>query len=710
MTSIDEELSTTGLAALLDSRSIAVVGASDRPGSPGSRVMHVLHSTGYSGEIFAVNPRVPSFDGATSVPTLADVRPGPLDHVLILTPAATVPDVLRECVRRGVGAVTLLSAGFEGIDDGPSTGFRDIVGDSGLRILGPNCLGVVNVHSGLVASPASAFMAGKMSPGPVSIVAQSGAVGAYLIGLLADVGIGARYFASTGNEADIRIGEILMHFARDPATESVVVYLEGLRDPATFIDALLEARRRGKSVIIIKAGETEVGMAAVRSHTAALAGDDAAYDAAFERLGAFRARSLGEAVLAVRTSLQPLRREDPIQRVAVMTTSGGLGILTAEALVLDGFTLPEVPQSTRERMLEILPFSTPSNPIDLGGTVPAEQETFLELLRLAADTLRLDALVMVVSNMPHSPTAWTGIRDTLATFATTHPVALLVVGALSSEDAAMFRGLGVITAGDPQDAVRELSVLDRVTSRRSSSGTISHPLHPPMDGELGSMSDIAAMRLLEDIGVRFPDQVAFPVATTPLPEGIDDLALPVAAKLLQDGVLHKAAAGNVVTGLNSRDELHEAIAGFQAKANGDGHVLAQSMVDDIIGEVIVSVRRDPTFGPMFVIGTGGRHVEILQDRALLFRPLEEVDVANGIAELQHLGDLGPHRQQHVQAIAKVLTALDRLLDDQPQINEVEINPIILRSSAPFAVAVDAVVLTSSPPPSPHVAETGVVKA
>lgn len=699
----NSETPGSGIDALLNSRSIAIVGASDRPGSPGSRVMHILRESKYAGEVIAVNPRAPKFEGADSAATLEHCRPGPIDHVLVLTPASTVPDILRECVRRGVGAVTLLSSGLDEDENGEGVAeqFRAITGDSGLRILGPNCLGVVNAHSGLVASPASAFMAGAMNAGPVSIVSQSGAVGAYLIGLLAKVGLGVRYFASSGNEVDIKLGEIVMHYAQDSETQSIVIYLEGLRDPDTFIDAMVEARRLGKNVIVVKAGDTEVGAEAVRSHTAALAGDDDAYDAAFERLGAYRARSLGEAVLALQSSLAPIRTSRRIRRMAVMTTSGGLGILTAEALFREGFALPLVPPTTQDRMKELLPFCTPGNPIDLGGTVPRESSAFLELLGLTADSLELDGLIMVVSNMPHSPTAWSGIRETLVKFVATHDVVLAVVGALSDDDAAMFRELGVITAADPLEAARELAVLDRVTARRETVGTITHPEPRVAPESTTALEDLAAMQLLAECGVRFPDYVVVELGDGPLPSALESVALPSAVKLLQDGVLHKAAAGNIVTGVRERDELYGHVAAFRTKAEDAGHILVQSMVDHVVDEVIVSARRDETFGFMFVIGTGGRYVEVLKDRVLLFQPVTAGDVADALSRLKHLGDLGERFEDCVREVTEVIFALELLLEKHPGITEVEVNPVIIRSESPFAIAVDAVVLMDAAAPKPH---------
>ena len=658
--------------------------------------MHILADAGFTGEVTAINPRMPVFEGATSRPDLNSCEPGSIDHVLVLTPAATVPDVLRACVRLGVGAVTLVSSGFERDESGRGAAqqFGEIVGDSGLRIIGPNCLGVVNGHTGLVASPASAFMSGGVGAGPVSIVSQSGAVGAYLVGLLADSGLGVRYFASTGNEVDVRLGEILEHYAADEHTRAIGVYLEGLRDPAAFISGLTEARRRGKNVIVIKAGETERGAAAVRSHTAALAGDDAVYDAAFARLGAYRARSLHEAVQALRSAVMPERRVRPVRRTAVVATSGGLGILAAEALIREGFELPQVPAETGDRMREILPFCSPVNPIDLGGTVPSDQDDFLDLLGMSVSSLELDALVMVVSNMPRSPVGWAPIRRALLAFASSSDVVLSVVGAVTEEDAKAFQRLGVMTASDPVEAAKELRVLERVTALRTTRGVIAEPRLPASTEQVQPMEDLAAMTLLMQHGIEFPRHVAVELGTGQLPSVLEGVPLPAAVKLLQHGVLHKVAAGNVVTGVREHEAVRRQVSEFRAKADAAGHVLVQEMVGDVLGEMIVSARRDPTFGLMFVVGSGGRHVELLRDREILFEPVHTDDVAHAISQLRFLGDLGPHRDHCVRAIADVVLALERLLDEQPTVLEVEINPIILRSTSPHGIAVDAVVLKS----------------
>lgn len=680
-----------GIGALLDSRSLAVVGASDTPGSPGLRAMQTILGSGFTGEVLPVNPRRPLFDGTPAAASLDDVRPGPVDHVLILTPAGTVPSVLRSCVARGVGAVTVLSSGVgEGDVTAQAQLLAEIIGDSGMRVLGPNCLGVVNAHSGLIASPASAFVSGQISAGPISIVSQSGAVGAYLVGLLSEVGLGVRYFASTGNETDLRLGEIVGHYAQDDLTGAVVIYLEGLRDVDSFIPAVAECRRRGKNVIVIKAGATSVGAAAVQSHTAALAGDDAAYDAVFDRLGVFRARSITEAAVALGASLPPLRTPHRIERLAVMTTSGGLGILAAEALVGEDFELPDVPEQTQRHMRELLPFCTPHNPIDLGGTVPSDPEAFLGLLHLTVDDLELDALVVVVSNLPRSPIAWDNIRATLTRLIGSTDAVISVVGALSNDDIAYFRSLGAITATDPSVAAQELRVLDRITALRSSVGSVDVPLVVEAPASTTALGDVEAMTRLAGCGVRFPDQIVIDLAIRQTPE-LSSVRLPAAVKLLQTGVLHKAAAGNVVIGVEDRDELMALVAAFRAKAIGAGHILVQTMVDGVIAEVIVSARRDATFGPMYVIGTGGRHVELLQDRVILLEPVTAADVTAALGQLKFLGDLGPHSAACAHDVMGVVEALRLALAQDPSVVEIEINPVILRSRSPAGVAVDAVV-------------------
>lgn len=686
----------TGIEALLDSRSLAVVGASDTPGSPGLRAMQTILGSGFVGEVLPVNPRRPVFDGVPAAASLDEVRPGPIDHVLVLTPARTVPAVLRSCVARGVGAVTVLSSGIgEGAVEEQAALLAEILGHTGMRVLGPNCLGVVNAHSGLIASPASAFVSGQITAGPISIVSQSGAVGAYLVGLLSEVGLGVRYFASTGNETDLRLGEIVGHYAQDDFTGAVVIYLEGLRDVDSFIPAVAECRRLGKNVVVIKAGATSVGAAAVQSHTAALAGDDAAYDAVFDRLGVFRARSITEAAIALGASLPPLRTPHRIERIAVVTTSGGLGILAAEALVGEGFELPDVPAKTQVHMRDLLPLCTPHNPMDLGGTVPTDPEAFLDLLQLTVTNLKLDSLVVVVSNLPRSPVAWASIRSTLTALIGSTDAVVAVVGALSADDISYLRALGAVTATDPVTAAQELRVLDQVTALRSSTGSVKvHPIVEP-PAEIRALGDVEAMTRLAECGVRFPEQLVINLASDETPD-LSAVRLPAAVKLLQTGVLHKAAAGNVVIGVDDRDELAELITSFRAKATGEGHILVQTMVDDVIAEVIVSARRDETFGPMYVIGTGGRHVELLQDRVILLEPVTAADVAAAMEQLVFLGDLGPHAGACARDVWGVVEALRRALAQDPAVVEIEINPVILRSQSPAGVAVDAVVQVGQP--------------
>ncbi|MCW2782178.1 MAG: CoA-binding protein [Marmoricola sp.] len=681
-----------GVASLLDSTSLAIVGATDRPGTPGSRVLQYLRENGFRGEVLAVNPRVPDLGGVPCAASLAEVRPGPIDQVLVLTPAQTVPEILAECVRRGVGAVSLFSAGYSEIGgDGQlvEQQFRDIIGDSGLRVLGPNCLGIVNAHTGLIASPASAFMSGAIMPGPVSVISQSGAVGAYLVGLLGEVGLGIRYYASTGNEVDIRIGELLLHCAADEQTKAIVVYVEGLREAASFVDALALARSRGTNVIVLKAGRTEVGAQAVRSHTAALAGDDAVYDAVFARLGAYRADSVLDAVSAVQASLAPRRTERRTRRLAVLTTSGGLGVLATDALIASGFELPPVPAETQRRMRELLPFCAPGNPVDLGGQVAAEPEAFGKFLQLTAESMDIDGVVVVVSNGPRSRVGFAPMRAALCEFAAGTDLAVAAVGALTDVDREDFGALGMIAVNDPADAARRLAVLDKVTALRSSTGEIRRPDKVGVaDFPMKALDDITAMQLLAGHGVQFAPHAVIDLAAPTVPE---DNLFPAAVKLLQTGVLHKAAAGNVVLDVRDGSHLAEVLAGFRARGHGHGRVLVQAMIDPAGDELIVASRRDPVFGPVYVVGTGGRHVEAMQDRILLPRPLTRAAVAQALGTLRFL-DVARWSEECVRTVTEVVLAVQDLMEDDPTVAEVEINPVMVGKQAPWAVAVDAVIL------------------
>jgi acyl-CoA synthetase (NDP forming) len=675
-----------GVAALLDARSLAVVGATNRPGTPGSRVMQFLRQSGFDGEVLAVNPRMPDLGDVVCAPSVEALRPGPIDHVLVLTAAETVADILVECTRREVGVVSLFSAGYAEIGERGhelEDRFREIVGDCGLRILGPNCLGSLNAHSGLIASPASAFVSGEIRPGPISVVSQSGAVGAYLVGLLGEAGLGVRYFASTGNEIDLKIGEIVLHCARDEQTRVVIVYLEGLRDPDAFVEALTVARERGVTVVVLKSGGTELGAAAVRSHTAALAGDDAVYDAVFARLGAYRAESVGEAIWAARAAVSPLRPARRIRRLAVLTTSGGLGVMATDALARRGFELPSVPDETQERMRELLPFCAPGNPIDLGGQVSSQPEEFGHFLELTAQSMELDAMVVVVSNGPRSAHAFTPIRAALLDFVASSDVPVAVVGALTAADIEEFEGLGMIAVNDPAEAARRLVVLDGIVGAAQTQGALQLS-EVGRDGPVTPLGDIDAMQVLERVGVRF---APYQVCSQDHPEVADASLFPAAVKLLQSGVLHKAAAGNVVLGVGSAQELATTAAAFGGRP---GDLLVQRMVDGARDELIVSARRDPLFGPVVVIGTGGRHVEAMQDRILLLHPFDETTVHAALPQLRFF-DATACPEDALRELASIALAAAAVLDADLAVAELEINPVIVRRDKPWTVAVDAVV-------------------
>ncbi len=459
----------SGIDALLNARSLAVVGASDRVGSWGWRVLQYLERYEYQGEIVPINPARKMLAGVQSLASVSEFD-GTIDHALILVPASKVVEAVRECAGAGVRSVSVTAGGFaESGEDGARAQdeILSIAQKTGMRVLGPNCLGSINRHSGMVSSASSALLTAEMSVGPVSILTQSGAVGAYLLSMLGDRGLGLRYYVSTGNELDIQFGEMLSFVADDIGTSVVVLYVEGVRDPSMFVDGLTRAKESGKAVIVVKSGRTEAGAAAVRSHTAALAGDDEVYNEVFKRLGVIRAQSLAEVTDVVAAAVRPGRPLARTRRAAVVTTSGGLGVLSSESLADAGFATPTPSSEVRSAIGELFPLASPLNPVDLAG-IGADNIGLLEdVLSIIATSGEFDAIGMIMSNAARSPHVEPAMTDILLRCATTFAGQIMAVGHLPESSRRRLEQVGVGVLEDPCDLGRQLALVWRLQSELS---------------------------------------------------------------------------------------------------------------------------------------------------------------------------------------------------------------------------------------------------
>jgi acetate---CoA ligase (ADP-forming) len=677
------------LAALLDSRTLAVVGASSRPGSSGERVVHHLAAAGYQGEVVLVSRREAEIAGRPAYPALT-AYPGFIDHALLLVPAAALEATLRDCVEKQVGAASIFAAGFaelSGEGEQQQARLCELAATGGVRLLGPNCLGVMNARMGLMATASSALESLDVRPGPVSIVTQSGAIGMHFAALLTQAGLGLSYYVSTGNEADVTAAEVFAHIVADDATDVVLTYLEGVRDPDRFCDSLQRLRDVGKTIIAIKVGRTSRSSAAVASHTAALAGNDAVYDAVLKRLGVLRVDSLAAAVDAASLVVSGASRRHRPDRVAVVSISGGMGVLMEEMLEARHYDMPVPSAAAQAAMRDIIPFCTPGNPIDVTGQITGQPDRLADFLGLTIRDQRWDVIAVLLSYTVLVPRVFETFRAALLQYAT-EPAVLLAVGGLFDDGQQRdLAARGIVTGRDSHDLVRLLDLiraLHDLDAHRRRYRPAAVGLPPDT-----TLPEVAAMTWMAEAGVPManwqPIETAGDAASV-----VEKLGGVAALKVLVPNVLHKAQAGLVRTGVRAADAA--AVAADLVHGQPSGAVLiAQAMAPPGGAEVILGARRDEVFGLVYLVGHGGLATEATADTAVLLPAVTRPEFTAALAGLRT--PMRTHSGSEIddEALWRAFDALAELAASNPKITDAELNPVIVGPPGTGAVGVDAMI-------------------
>jgi acyl-CoA synthetase (NDP forming)/GNAT superfamily N-acetyltransferase len=702
----DRSADAASLTPMLAPRSIAMVGVSDREGSVGHQVLSNILAAGYTGSIHVVNSRHASVLGAPCVSSPAALPTAP-DLVIVAVPALAVADVLEACGNRGAKTVLLLSAGFG--EAGPAGRVLQdevlgVVREFGMRMVGPNCVGLVNTDPDVRLN--ATFAALPMQPGTLGLMAQSGAFGIALVSAAQRAGTGISQFVSVGNKADVSGNDLLLRWERDPGTRVIGMYLESFGDPQRFARI---ARRvsRSKPILAIKSGRSPAGQRAGQSHTAAAASSDVAVDAAFRNSGVLRMTTMQDMLNAARVlSEQPLPAGP---RVAIIGNSGGPGILGADAAAAAGLLTVELGPSTRDRLRAAVPgAASTQNPVDLGAAVtPDEVRAALAVLLIADE---VDAVLTVFTHVAVSDAELINLAVLSGAAGSDKPVVATEVGCAerSIPIGDTIRSLPFFTF--PEPAAAALGVAYRYAQIRS------EPVHS--SGRPAGIRVSPARELVRDVlaaGREWldPDETNrllghYGVAVCPqrvvhssddAVEAGDTLGYPVAAKMAAAG-LHKSELGGVRLDLRDGAAVRQAY-GELAAASPDplGGVLIQPMLNRGT-EIIVGVVRDAQFGPLVMLGAGGVLVDLLDDRAFRLAPLAAAEAETMVDELQLARMLDGYRGAPVvsrSALTDVLVRIAALADDLPEIAELDINPLIGTGHA--VIAVDARIRVETPQPA-----------
>ncbi|HEX5249782.1 MAG TPA: GNAT family N-acetyltransferase [Gaiellales bacterium] len=666
----DHAATVASLACLFRPRSIAVFGASSRRGSVGNAVVRNLLDGQFPGVVYPVNRRGDAVAGIAALSSATQL-PASVDLAVICVPAAHVVRVADEALRAGVRALCVISAGFA--ESGAEGQARqeellERVRMHGARLLGPNCLGIAVPAARMNAT----FAAHAFPEGSIGFSSQSGALGLALIDRLTERGLGLSAFVSVGNKADISTNDLLEYWEDDDATQLALIYVESFGNPRKFSRVARRVARK-KPVLAMKSGTGRSGARAAGSHTAAIAGSDAAVDALFREAGVIRVGTLGEVLdLASLLTSHPLPAGN---RVGVLTNAGGLGILCADACERAGLDLPEISAATRAALESLLPAeATLANPVDMLGS--ATPDKYREIVPLLLADPGLDALIVILA-----PAAVSDPVDVAAAIvAASEGAAKPVLGVVMTGDGVptAFRrpGAPVAPFTYPESAAAALGrAVERAEWLRRPVGVVHRPGHVAVDAGAvvagGRWLDPAETRaLLESYGLRLvPERIAeSPQAAARCAR---TLGYPVAVKSAEPGA-HKTERGGVALGLRSAREVTAA-----ATAMG-GPVLVQAMVSGGV-ELLAGIVQDPSFGPLVAFGPGGVLAELIGDATFRIVPVTDVDVLEmltaGKAGRLVAGYRGaPPADQ--AALADLLTRLSALAEDRPELVELDLNPVI----------------------------------
>ncbi|MGA7280532.1 MAG: GNAT family N-acetyltransferase [Acidimicrobiia bacterium] len=686
-------------------RSVAVIGASSDPGSIGGKLFHNILSSGFTGPLYPVNPKAKVINSVLAYPTVGDI-PDEVDLAYIVVPQRFVIDVARQCAEAGVRGIVVISAGFSEIGE---EGARleqellEIVHDSGMRMVGPNCMGLLNTVSSVNLN--GTFGPVYPPPGNVAMSSQSGALGIAILDYAAKNNIGISQFVSVGNKADVSGNDLILSWEDDPQTDVITLYLESFGNPKKFSRIARRIGRR-KPIIAVKSGRTSAGSRAASSHTGALASSDVAVQALFRQAGVIRVDTIEE-LFAVASLLasQPIPKGE---RIGIVTNAGGPGILAADALEANGLTLPELSQQLRDDIGSRLPAEASTrNPVDLIASGGPEQ--FEHAASLLLQSGEVDAVIVIY--VPVSPE---GARDVAAAIrraqASNQGEVPLLSVFMQSGDAAQLLAGGegqrtVPTYLFPESAALALARAVRHGQWRLRDPGIEARLADETVVELRRLVDAGlesigagggwlepgrVEEILRTIGLQVPRSAVVHSSEEAVAVG-ESMSGPVVVKVISDSALHKSDVGGVVLGVEGPTAIGEA---YETVTDAVGDPQG-ALIQEFVGgghEVLIGMTQDPNFGPLVVFGLGGVYVELLQDVAFRIHPLTDVDANEMVQEIKGFKLLQGYRHEprgDVDGLEEALLKVSGLISAVPELVEMDLNPVKVLEPGSGVVVVDA---------------------
>ncbi len=706
----DRVAAAAAVSRFVQPRSVAVIGASRERDTVGGQIFHNLLDAGFQGTAYPVNREADVVQSVRAYPSVAEIE-GPIDLAVVAVPAAAVIEVAKECVERGVPAVTVISAGFAEVGAEGTELQRELVEvcrRGGARLVGPNCLGVVNTAAGVRLN--ATFAPRMPETGNVGFISQSGALGLAFIELSGDRNLGLSSFASVGNRADVTANDMLEYWESDPDTDVALLYIESFSDPRRF-SRVAPRVGRAKPIVVVKSGRSRAGARATSSHTGAmLAASDVTVDALFQQAGVIRTDSLAEMLdVASLLANQPLPEG---RRVAVLTNAGGPGIMCADACEAAGLELPPLPEEIQERLRGFLPpEASLGNPVDMIATATAAQ--YREAITAIAEWEGIDALVVIFVRplLIKAEDVAAAVKESVAQLPRKIPVQAVF---MSTQDrAAMIRKGGVPTYLYPEHGANALAQVARHAEWRR------RPIETPPSFD-DARPDVAAAviaealkdgagwldfepltRLLDSYGIPFADW-RLADDSQAAADAAEEIGGTVALKALGPEIVHKTDLGAVRLGLSGRQQVSDAAAGIDEGLRRAGlerqRFLVQAMVEGGV-EMLVGVVGDAVFGPVVACGAGGVEAELLNDISVRLSPLTPSDADEMLRSLATFPLLTGYRgapEVDLGALRDLLLRTSAMVEAHHEIAELDLNPVLAGPSG--VVALDARVRIETAPP------------
>ncbi len=658
-----------------------------------------MRAQGFPGELYPVNPNRAEIQGLKAYPSIADLPETP-DVAIVAVPAELAAPAIEDLGKRGVKAVVMFTAGFAEMDDAGAAAQDRMITTArgyGMRILGPNCLGVFDARRSYYATFSSSFDSGWPVLGRIGIASQSGAYGTHLYTLARNRGIGVSLCVMTGNEADVTVGECIGWLAENPEVDVIAVYAEGIRESEGLIAALQVARAAGKPIVMQKVGRSELGTKAAQSHTASIAGDDAVTEAVMSEFGVYRARNSEEMLDIAHTAtrkIYPARNT-----LGVITVSGGAGVLISDVAEGLGLAMPEMPVEAQQRLRALVPFCAPRNPVDATAQVAND----VTLVKTFTESMVRDggySSVLGFFSMTASSRRWPAMREQLNAVKLENPNRLYVLSVIvppGERDA--LEADGWVVHEDPTRAVVAIDAMGRYGAAFAANPPGSAPSVSVVRMPAVTPSEAEAKRLLAEAGIASAPEAACATEAQAV-AAAERFGFPVVMKILSPDIVHKSEIGGVLLDIADAEGVRSGFALLLQRAASavpsariEGVLVAKQLKGGV--ECILGIHRDPVFGPMAMFGLGGIFVEVMKDVVFRRCPFDTNVAEAMIHSIKGapllLGARG-RKPVDIPALAEMLARLSSFaVAAGERLLSIDLNPVLAMPEGQGAFAVDAVI-------------------